>query len=415
MGKCIFESSRNFVDSFLMIQKPLKIGIDARMFSDAFTGIGRYNFELTKRLFKVTEIDGQKLEWVIFLNDPQFAEFEFPSHVKKVRVNAGHYSLAEQTKFLAQLYAANCDLVHFTHFNLPLLYRKPFVVTIHDTTISFYPGKRMKAWWHKLAYKLVIRRAVRASRHIITVSEHTKQDVLKLFSVQSEKISPIHIAPAKEFKPVSEAAQVAIREKYQLAENFLLYTGNWREHKNLVGLIRAFGTLKQKPEHQALQLVITGKEDPYYPEVKQTIAELGLGGKNSKNSRSTLGAEKVDLESSVKLVGLVPLEDLVALFNAARVYVCPSFYEGFGLPPLEAMGCGTVVACSNAASLPEVCGNAAVYFNPHSTEDMTAQIYALLTDPAQQKKLQQLGVQQTKTFSWDRCAKATLEVYKSAL
>jgi len=325
-----------------MSQKTLKIGIDARMFSDAFTGIGRYNYELTKRLFTQKTLDGKKLEWVIFLNDPQFGEFDFPAQVKKVRVNAGHYSGAEQSKFLAQLYKENCDLVHFTHFNLPLGYIKPFVVTIHDTTISFYPGKKMNAWWRKAAYGAVIRRAVRASRHIITVSAHTKSDVVKLFKANGDKISPIHIAPSSEFKPVSEALQQAVKQKYALTHEFLLYTGNWREHKNLVGLVKAFGVLKKDSQFKNLQLVITGKEDPFYPEVKQTIKDLNL-------------------EASIKLVGLVSIEDLVALFNAATVYVCPSFYEGFGLPPIEAMGCGTPVATSNTASLPEVCGNAAAF------------------------------------------------------
>lgn len=379
-----------------MSEKKIKIGIDARMFSDAFTGIGRYNFELTKRLFAETTFKGQPLEWVIFLNDPQYSAFEFPVHVKKVLVNAGHYSLAEQVKFWWLLQKERCDLVHFSHFNLPLLYTRKFVVTIHDTTISFYPGKKMNAWWRKLAYKLVIRHAVKASKQIITVSEHTKKDVIKLFKTDFEKINPIHIAPSAEFQVVEDLALDSLRLKYDLKNQFLLYTGNWREHKNLVGLIEAFALLKAEDELQDLTLVITGKADPHYPEVKETIIRLGL-------------------EKSIKLVGLVSLEDLVGLFNAATLYVCPSFYEGFGLPPLEAMACATPVAVSDAASIPEVCADAAVYFDPHNQEDMALVISNLLKDTAQQEVLRAKGLKHAQTFSWDRCADKTLEVYKQAL
>ncbi len=379
-----------------MIQKKFKIGIDARMFSDAFTGIGRYNFELTKRLFEQTSFKGQPLEWVIFLNDPQYSAFEFPAHVKKVLVNAGHYSLAEQIKFWWLLQKERCDLVHFSHFNLPLLYSRKFVVTIHDTTISFYPGKKMNAWWRKLAYRLVILHAVKASKQIITVSEHTKKDVIKLFKTNFNKINPIHIAPSEEFKVVGDKEIEKLRLKYDLTDSFLLYTGNWREHKNLVGLIEAFAVLKAKAMLKDLKLVITGKEDPHYPEVRKAITRLGL-------------------TDSIKLVGLVCLDDLVGLFNAATLYVCPSFYEGFGLPPLEAMACATPVVVSNAASIPEVCGEAAVYFNPHDPADMASKISDLLKDEPRQELLKSKGLKQAQTFSWNLCANQTLEVYKQAL
>jgi len=379
-----------------MNPKPLKIGIDARMFSDAFTGIGRYNFELTKRLFTETNFKGQPLEWVIFLNDPQFSDFTFPDHVKKVLVNAGHYSFAEQVKFWWLLQKERCDLVHFSHFNLPLLYSRPFVVTIHDTTISFYPGKKMNAWWRKIAYKLVIRHAVKASKQIITVSEHTKKDVIKLFRTNAQKINAIHIAPSPEFKVIEPSLVEAVQIKYDLSKNFILYTGNWREHKNLVGLVQAFSNLKSQPAFKDLQLVITGKEDPHYPEVKATI-------------------ENLNLLDSIKLVGLVPIEDLIALFNAAQIYVCPSFYEGFGLPPLEAMACGTPVAVSDAASIPEVCAEAAEYFDPHDIKDMTEVLKGLLLDSEKQAALKAKGFVHIKNFNWDTTAERTLTVYRKAL
>ncbi len=370
----------------------MRIGIDARMFSDGFTGIGRYNFELTKRLFEQKEMNGEPLEWVIFLNDPEFSKFDFPKHVKKVRVDAPIYSLAEQTKFLPILYKEKCNLVHFTHFNVPIGYRKPFVVTIHDTTINFYPGKKFDKWYHKKGYDAIMTNAVRSSKKIITVSENTKKDVMRLYGIKSEKIQPIWIAPSEEFVPISDAEKTEIKKKYDLPEQFLLYTGNWREHKNLVGLLKAFHQLRSK--NDSLELVITGKPDPHYPEVLETMKALGL-------------------ESAVKMPGLVDFEDLRKLTAAATVYVFPSFYEGFGLPPLEAMKCGTPVCASNVSSIPEVCGDAAILFDPENVNEMAESIAKVLSDKDLQKKLAQKGFERVEKFSWDECATRTLEVYRS--
>ncbi|MCF7906064.1 glycosyltransferase, partial [Candidatus Gracilibacteria bacterium] len=160
--------------------------------------------------------------------------------MKKVCVASSHYSVAEQTKFLKILNREKCDLVHFTHFNLPLLYRGKFVVTIHDTTISFYPGKKMNSWWRKMAYNLVIRNAVQRAKKIITVSDNTANDLVKLFGVKREKMQTIWNGIGEEFREISEEEKKAVRKKYNLNDKFLLYTGNWREHKNLVGLLQAF-------------------------------------------------------------------------------------------------------------------------------------------------------------------------------
>ena len=371
--------------------KKMKIGIDARMFSDRFTGIGRYNFELTKRLFAKEK----GIEWVIFLNEPEFSQFDFPSNVKKALVEAPIYSLAEQTKFLPILYKEKCDLVHFTHFNVPIGYRRPFVVTIHDTTINFYPGKKFDKWYHKKGYEVIMTNAVRSSQQIITVSENTKKDVIRLYNIKSEKIKPIWIAPSEEFIPITEEETIVIKKKYDLSDQFLLYTGNWREHKNLVGLLKAFKKVARHNK-QPLQLVITGKPDPHYPEVLETIKKMGL-------------------DDLVKMPGLVDFEDLRKLTAAATVYVFPSFYEGFGLPPLEAMKCGTPVCASNISSIPEVCGEAAIYFDPEDVEDMIEKIKMVLSDEKLQKKLIQKGLEQVKQFSWDRCAEETMGVYRKVL
>jgi len=333
------------------------------------------------------------------MNEPEYSKFNFPSNVKKVCVNAHHYSFAEQLKFLKILNREKCDLVHFSHFNLPFFYRGKFIVTIHDTTISFYPGKKMNSWWRKCAYNLVIRNAVRRAEKIITVSDNTAQDVQRLFGIKREKMKTIWNGIGEEFKEISNAEKSEVREKFGLSQKFLLYTGNWREHKNLVGLLQAFSKIVSSVTNgkfSDLQLVITGKADPYYPEVQQTIKTLGL-------------------QDFVKLVGLVNQKDLVGLYNTASAYAFPSFYEGFGLPPLEAMACGTPVSASHVSAIPEVCGDAVQYFDPKNSDDMAEKISKLLMDKNMQENLITKGKERIKLFSWDKSAEQTLKIYQSTL
>ncbi|MEK7529208.1 MAG: glycosyltransferase family 1 protein [Patescibacteria group bacterium] len=371
----------------------MRIGIDARMYSSSFTGIGRYVFELVRGVTARHDMRG-KNTYVIFLNEPAYTLFQSPhSNVEKVLVNAPIYSLREQTAFCKALYEAKLDLMHFTHFNAPIFYRRPSIVTIHDLTVSFFPGKKFTGLLHRVGYFLTLRSIVNRAKKIIAVSRHTKKDLQKLFKIPDKKIAVITEAAAKEFRPLKNP-HCELRDE----RPFILYTGNWRDHKNLVGLIRAFGVVKKSigaPLHASIKLVITGRENPYYPEVKQAVQ-----------------TEK--LEHDVEFTGLVSDEALVHLYNAARVYVLPSFYEGFGLPILEAFACDTPVACSKTSSLPEVGGDAALYFNPHDVDDMAAVISQLLTDEKLREQCIARGREQLKKFSWEKMAKETLEIYSNA-
>ena len=385
----------------LILSKNMKIGIDARMYSDAFTGIGRYVYELTQFLFSKCDSDW---EWVIFMNEPGFSRAGFSNpRVRKIKVNAPHYSFAEQTTFLRQLRQEKCNLVHFPHFNVPLGYHKKFITTIHDTTISFYPGKKMNSPWRKWAYQKVFSHAVRGAERIISVSENTKMDVIKLFNIPSPRITTIWNGIGDEFRETSETEVIAARKKFNLHDNFLLYTGVWREHKNLVGLLRAFriilDQLQTRDEAAALkdlQLVLTGKPDLHYPEVSETITSL-------------------QLQDHIKPIGLVSQDDLIRLYGAATIYVFPSFYEGFGFPPLEAMKAQTPVAASRISAIPEVCGDAVLYFDPHQPTDMAKKIMQLLLDEKLQKTLVKKGEERVKLFSWQRSGERTLQVYQEVL
>jgi len=371
----------------------MRIGIDARMYSTSFTGIGRYVFELVKQLIKIDK----KNEYVLFMNKPHYDEFDPPNkRVSKVLVNAKHYSIAEQTRFLWKIRRNKIDLMHFTHFNAPVLYRGKSVVTIHDLTLSFFPGKKMNSWSHRKAYEFVLNRAVKNASRIICVSGHTKKDLLNVTGVDSARAEIIYEGVDEQFKPRPDKAAIKdMIKKYGITRDYLLYTGVWRSHKNVVNLIRSFALLKEDGFEP--QLVITGEEDPYYPEVKRTVKELGL-------------------EHDVIFPGMVPEDELVALYQAAHIYAFPSLYEGFGLPPLEAMRCGTPVAASSSSCIPEICGEGnAVYFDPLDPEDMSNQIRKLWNNEELRKEVRDRGLRHSKKFSWEKMAEETLEVYKEAL
>lgn len=368
----------------------MHIGIDARLYSSSFTGIGRYVFELIHHLLKLDEENYYSL----FFNAPEFEKFHAPRKgISKILVDAKHYSWDEQWKFRRLLNEANLDLMHFTHFNAPILYRRPSIVTIHDLTLTFYPGKKMQSFWHRFGYHFTIRSIVRRAKRVIAVSEHTKRDLIRILHADPKKISVIHEGVNPMFHKISEQCMVdEFREKTGLTKPYLLYTGVWRSHKNLVNLIKAFAILKHK-YHFDGWLVITGKEDPWYPEVKETVAQ-----------------EK--LEGEVRFTGLIPDEDLVLLYNGALLYVLPSFYEGFGLPALEAFACGIPVCAAKSSSLPEVCGDGnAIFFDPHNPQDIAEKIESVYNHSDKMADLISRGFKRIQDFSWEKMARETLNLY----
>lgn len=369
----------------------MRIGIDARMYSSSFTGIGRYVYELVNHLIKVDK----KNEFVLFMNEPEYSNYEPPSkRVSKVLVNAKHYSFAEQTRFLWKLWRSRVDLMHFTHFNAPILYRGPSVVTIHDLTLSLYPGKKMNSAFRRWAYSRTLRSAVKKAQRIIAVSGNTKKDLEEILDVDSSQVEVIYLGVSEQFGPRGDAGvNEELRKKYNIARDFILYTGVWRSHKNVVNLIKAFALL-QEDEGFESQLVITGKEDPFYPEIKRAVKELGL-------------------EQDVVFTGLAPEDELVSLYQEARIYAFPSLYEGFGLPPLEAMRCGTPVAASKCACIPEICGEEnAVFFDPYDPEDIANALRKLWLDENLRGELRERGLKHSRKFKWETMAEKTVAVYE---
>jgi len=373
----------------------MKIGIDARMYSSGFTGIGRYVFELIRNLALLKTED----EFVCFLNSAEFEKFKKPAdNFRAVSVNARHYSFAEQTNFLSILHQEKLDLMHFTHFNAPIFYRGRSVVTIHDLTLSKFPGKKMTKPIHRMAYNLVLRRSVAHARKIIAVSEHTKQDLHEIFKTPFGKIQVIANGVGSEFRPAipTGISRRQLIQKFGIYGGYLLYTGVWRNHKNLLGLLTSVAKLHQERDFKG-QLVITGRADPVYaPQIFTAI-------------------KKLKLTDVVVFPGLVSDPELVSLYQSARAFVFPSFYEGFGLPPLEAMACGVPVAASNTSSIPEVCGkDNAAFFDPENTDEMAEQIWRVWNDEKLRATLRERGLRRVEDFSWVKMAREVLEVYHQA-
>lgn len=368
----------------------MRIGIDARMYSSEFTGIGRYVYELIANLLKID----QKNEYVLFMNQPEFDKFEIPNkRVRKVLVNAKHYSFAEQMRYWRKLKRAKLDIMHFTHFNAPILYRRPSVVTIHDLTLSFFPGKKMNSSFHRMAYNKVLRGVLKHAKRVIAVSENTKKDLEEVSRTSPQKIEVIYEAVNENFGPRKNVEKnEEILKKYSITKDFLLYTGVWRIHKNIVNLVKSFAILKQDEDFDA-QLVITGTEDPYYPEVKRTVKEMGL-------------------EHDVIFPGMVPEDELVSLYQEARLFVFPSLYEGFGLPPLEAMRCGTPVVASKTSCIPEICGeDNALFFDPYDPTNMADTMGRVWLDETLEEELRERGLKHSLKFSWETMAEKTLKLY----
>jgi len=368
----------------------MKIGIDARMLG--YSGIGRYIENLIR---EVLQID-QENEYLIFIQKGQKGNQQSTIHqqekVKIIEVDAPIYSIKEQYNFLKTTAREKLDVMHFTHFNVPLLYHGPFVVTIHDLTPLYFPGKKRNSFLQRFAYQLILKKALKGAQRIIAVSKFTKQDIIKHFPDVRQKIIVI-------YEGVKEPLRIKESEK-KLPKPYLLYVGVWREHKNLVGLIKAFNQVKsfgQKHQNwlQGLKLILVGKPDPYYPEVPEA-------------------AHLSPFSKDIIFTGFLSEEELAFLYQNAEAFVFPSFYEGFGLPPLEAMSYQTPVISSKAGALPEILQDAALYFNPYQTDQMAEKIIQLLTNSELKQEMIEKGLRQIKKYSWTKMAQETLKQYQIA-
>ncbi len=374
----------------------MRIGIDARFFGPIGKGLGRY----TQKLVENLEIIDHRNQYFIFLTRENFDAYRPRSkNFRKILADYQWYTFAEQLKFPKLLKKYRLDLVHFPHFNVPLLYRGAFVVTIHDLILMHFPTIKASAlnpvfYWIKfLAYRIVISSAAKRAKKIIAVSCFTKKDILKKFPVDSKKIAITYEAPAEinYLSSQKEKNGGKILSKYDIIKPYLLYVGNAYPHKNLETLIFSFSEARKK--YPDLRLVLVGKEDYFYRQLKKFAVQNSVAG--------------------VVFAGFVPDEDLGVVYRNALVYVFPSLYEGFGLPPLEAMACETPVLSSNHPCLKEILEEAAFYADAEKKDVFARGILAIIENYDLRAELKRRGCEQIKKYSWQRMARETLEIYNS--
>ena len=283
-------------------------------------------------------------------------------------------------------------LFHSTEHLLMPLHGIPTVLTVHDLIYKLFPAyhKKLNYWYLNLAMPLYCRRATA----IIAVSQATRRDIVKYYGVDPAKIHVVYEAASSLFQPPPPARIAFIRQKYRLPERFLIHLSTIEPRKNLSRLLDALKALRQL--FPRLSLVLAGGKGWLYDDFFAKIEAEGLA-------------------DAVHVLGWVPDEDLPAVIAAADLAVQPSLYEGFGLPILEQMACGQVVAASRSSSHPEVGGDATVYFDPLSVEEMAAVIHRLLSDRDEHQHRRQLGLEQAAKFSWQRAAQETIAIYDQLL
>lgn len=321
----------------------MRIGIDARFYGNIGKGLGRYTQKLIENLERIDK----KNRYFIFLRRENFDEYQ-PRNGNFTKVLADYrwYTFSEQIRMPLLLNRYRLDLVHFPHFNVPVFYRNKFVITIHDLILLHFPtlkGTTLPSffYWIKFsAYRLVIRSAVRRALKIFAVSEFTKNDILTNYAVPEDKIAVTHEA-CDDFCRISHYPERDILKRYGIMKPYLLYVGNAYPHKNLDFLTRVFRNVREAKKD--LELVLVGKDDFFYKRLKKAVASQNAGG--------------------VVFTGFIPDGDLDVVYKNAQVYVFPSLYEGFGLPPLEAMAKGVPVASSDHPCMREILADSAFYFD----------------------------------------------------
>ncbi len=368
----------------------MKIGLDLRMV-DGGAGISRYVFELSLQILEQDKTH----QYVLFFHTitPELrTAYEKFGH-KMVETKIRHYSLAEQIKLPYILGREKLDLVHFPHFNVPVLYFGKFVLTIHDLTHTRFPGKKKSHIFHRFAYNLVLVNAIRRAKKIIAVSQATKNELREFFGTNQDKVAVVYEGINKIYGVMDrEEAFAKVTAKFGLTKPFLLYVGVWRRYKNLPALARVYDHLVKKGFD--LDLVLVGETDPFYPEIQSQIMSI-------VNS------------ARVKALGRVSDEELKWLYNSCLTFVLPSLAEGFGLTALEAAACGAPVAASDIPTLREVMGQGAEFFDPNNEENMYDVLSFICDNPKRQEDLANGGLSRSKHFSWKKAGEETLRVYES--
>lgn len=373
----------------------MNIGINGLLMSGAKTGIGNYMHNLLKALAKVDTTNSYKI-FTAAQGEIQdcFAGNQLPIAVKLPGKGSWARILWEQTMLPHQMDAHQIDLMHFADYALPVLYKtRPWIISVHDLAYRIYPETFSRGkLWTKLA---LVKPSLHKAAKIITGSENTKQDIMKFYGIPPEQIAvTTYGVDLERFNPLSVSQVQTGLERYGLEPGYILFIGTLEPRKNIISVIRAYHHLRSNGCQQ--KLVIGGGNGWLYSDIFKQVEELKL-------------------VEDIIFTGYLPDADLPLLYNGAGVFVYPSLYEGFGLPPLEAMACGTPVVTSNVSSLPEVVGTAGLMVPPLDAMAIAEAIGRVLTDHQFADQLSIQGIQRAQDFSWEKTALQTLAVYQEVL
>ena len=375
----------------------MRIAIDARMLDVPYTGVGNYTKNLIASL---RNIDAQNQYTLIMSNESDFKIFP-DKNLKIVRWGYPPFSLKSIFLLHKLLVKERIDIFHSPFCVVPLLAKCPVVLTIHDLMAMKYPGffagrRFIARIFGRTYFKIFMRLSIKKAKAILVVSKHIKEELIDFMPNTRKKITVTYEGVDKSFRKIKEERKIALfRRVYNLKGKTVLYLGSVRPHKNVAKLIKAFGILVSQLNTEC-QLIIAGEKDKNLLVLKNLVEQLGL-------SKKTV------------FLNHVPEEELPLLINAADIFVFPSLYEGFGLPPLEAMACGTPVIASNIASIPEVVGDAAILVNPKDEQKIASAMLRLLKDHSLRQELVKKGYQRISSFTWKNTAKETMGVYQKAM
>ena len=366
----------------------MRFAVDAHAIGRHLTGNEVY---IRGLLGGFAEVD-RRSEFIAYVSEPG-AEQWVPERFQVRRVSGNPYSRLGWE--LGRLIRADQpDLVH-VQYTAPLRAGVPTVVTVHD--VSFLEHPEYFTVTRRSQLSLTVGRTVKRASRIITVSEFSRAAILRAYDLDPERVRVIPNAANPEFRVVGrERAQKAVEAKLGFDAPFVLTVGDLQPRKNQIGLIAAFAKLLTECPQLKHHLVLTGKETWFTPKVREAARHSGFA-------------------SRIHFTGFVSDEELLELYNACECFVFPSFYEGFGLPILEAMACGKAVACSNTSSMPEVADGAGLLFDPHQTGEITRALKDILLDAELRGRLERLGLQRAAGFTWKKSARATLDVYREVV
>lgn len=362
---------------------------DGRTIRDHYWGIGRYAFHLARAVAESAPSQPLRILYNPRADNTRFdfSQLRTLTNIELAPTSAEAFSLSEQLLAFRRILRSGTALYHAPYYALPYALSLPLVVTLADLTPLVIP-QEMPSAARRIVYRTLNQLAARRSRQVITFSRASRHDLITYLSVPENKITVVPLAPFETLAPPPLDDVKRAQNKLDLPARYLLYLGINKPHKNLLRLIQAFALLRADAA-----LVVAGHWDARFPEAKIFVA-------------------KNQLQEKVLFRHDISDRDLPALLGGAQAFVFPSVHEGFGLPPLEAMSCGAPVLCSNASSLPEVVGDAALLFDPFNVDEIANALTQVLDDPNLRARLQAKGFQQAKQFSWTRTARETIAVYR---